>query len=87
MARTDNVVRRTTRLTIGGHGWEEIVGDALRRIPGVAKVAVAAGHEMTVEYDPSQVSPGQFVNVARQAGYKAHLETVERTWENPAGPL
>jgi len=74
MAHTNNVILRTTRLAMGGHGWEEIVGDALRRIPGVAKVGIEGGREMIVDYDPSQISPGQFVNVAQQAGYEAHLK-------------
>ena len=87
MAHTDNEILRTTRLAMGGHGWEEIVGDALRRIPGVAKVGIEGGRIVIVDYDPSLVLPGQFVNLAQQAGFEAHLAMAQKTGENPAGPL
>ncbi len=75
MAHTDNAILRSATLYLrGAPGWEAIVGDALRRIPGVAEVKVDGdGVGLRVRFDPALTSPDQFLNLAVQAGYEAHL--------------
>jgi hypothetical protein len=70
MAYVDNEILRRTVIKVVGDGWGEIVGDAIRKIPGVAKVrAEEAAGRLEVEYDPSLTSPSQFKNAIHQAGW------------------
>lgn len=76
LAHADNEILRIVRLMAATkhQGWEEIIGDALRRIPGIGDVLVDAGQDsLLVRYDPTQTSPDQFINLAQQAGYTVNI--------------
>ncbi len=76
MAHVNNRIQRTVILTLDHapeHG-EEIIGDAVRKLPGVDAVQVQTlTGRLLIDYDPGLTSPTQFLNLARQAGYKADL--------------
>lgn len=75
MAHVNNEILRRAILVVEEPQGGEMVGDALRRMPGVA--AVTAGMDegrLEVRYDPALTSPGQFLHVALEAGFSARLQ-------------
>lgn len=74
MAHANNEISLRATLFLEDRHGGEIVGDALRRMPGVAGVAFRADEgRFDILYDPALASPGQFLNVARESGFPARL--------------
>lgn len=73
MTHIENEIARIGSLAVQAASprLAEAIGDAIGRVPGVANVRTEEPGIFTIEYDPASVSPGQFLNLARQVGCEA----------------